>query len=124
MIEARSARRRASFFALCATTLFVALALGACQPTQRSNGESCISDEDCLSGVCVQNQCTNVTPFLDAETDAPPSDATTPGDAPAAEGSASDSGAETGTKDSGQGTEASPPESGGGDSSSGDSAAD
>lgn len=116
MIEGRSARRRASFFAFGATVLGVGLVFGACTSVQRSNGDTCIKGEDCLSGICVDNTCVAAPTYLDAETNAPGSDATTD------TGTRSDTGA--GAADTGQAKETGTTTEAGGTMGGSDSGAD
>jgi hypothetical protein len=50
---------------LCVAMLLL-LVLGACTETRRTNGEDCLKDDDCLSGVCSSQKCTAAPPLLDA----------------------------------------------------------
>src|SRR5205809_613976 len=38
---------------------------GACIDTRRSNGEDCLKDDDCLSGICSVLKCVGNPPLLD-----------------------------------------------------------
>ncbi len=50
--------------ALAAVLLPVAMAATGCQLTTRSLGESCLKDQDCLSGICSQLTCAAAPPLL------------------------------------------------------------
>ena len=43
----------------------LAAAAGSCSESRLSLGESCLRDEDCLSGVCAQQYCVAAPPLLD-----------------------------------------------------------
>ena len=43
----------------------LAAAAGSCTDSRFSLGESCLRDEDCLSGVCAQQYCVAAPPLLD-----------------------------------------------------------
>jgi hypothetical protein len=45
---------------------------GACTSPKFSNGESCLKDEDCVSGTCSQLVCAAAPPLTDLEADAAP----------------------------------------------------
>jgi hypothetical protein len=104
MIDVRSARRRARTSAFVGSLLLVLALVAACSVSRRNNGEACLKDEDCVSGICAGGVCVAQAPLLDAAVDAeagPPtidaSDAAT--DAPADTKMSADSGM---TKDSGR----------------------
>jgi hypothetical protein len=50
-------------------TILIGAAFGivACAETRRSLGGSCLKDDDCLSGICADQECTSAPPLLDAE---------------------------------------------------------
>ena len=94
-------------WAFVAVVLCIGASFGACTSYKRENGESCLKDDDCLSGLCVSTYCGNPSAPLPNPT------------YPASDGAAQP----TGTQDSG-GTPST--DSGGpsADSSSGDATAD
>ena len=60
-------RARARALAILVPFLCV-LGVGAgCTEQQRSNGQSCLKSDDCLSGVCANFTCVAAAPLLDAE---------------------------------------------------------
>ena len=99
MSKTPSARVRALVSA-CALPLAVAMTVAsACAPAQRPNGEACIKDQDCLSGICSGLLCAPTPTLLDAEVNGPgaPKEAAAPdaeeaGDDATGEDSSSDSG--------------------------------
>jgi hypothetical protein len=64
---------RAAEMSTPATTLgafcAVLLATQACAETRRANGDECLKDDDCLSGICSQLVCAPAPTQLDAEPD-------------------------------------------------------
>jgi hypothetical protein len=77
MSQTASARRRLPRGAAARTFVFVGavvavvgVASGACSQARRSNGDSCIKDEDCLSSICAGGVCIGAGPVLDAAYDA------------------------------------------------------
>ena len=66
MSQATSARA-ARPFALVVSLAATAIVAVACTPAARANGDSCIKDTDCLSGLCAQMVCSSLPPLLDAE---------------------------------------------------------
>jgi hypothetical protein len=94
MSDVRRSRQRAILAVIAVLSLFGA-AVGACTNYQRSNGEGCLKDVDCLTNYCVAQVCaTPPTPvdgsaYGEAGEDAgtpgkgdaaPPGDTGTPGD--------------------------------------------
>jgi hypothetical protein len=65
MTKTRASRARCSAVA----GVFVVAALvgvsGSCAETRFSLGETCLKDEDCLSGSCAQQRCVAASPVLD-----------------------------------------------------------
>jgi hypothetical protein len=53
----------------CGAAILFGAAVGivACAETRRSLGEACLKNEDCLSGICSDQQCASAPPLLDAE---------------------------------------------------------
>jgi hypothetical protein len=52
-------------------SLGLAGALGqGCAEGRRANGQPCLKDQDCLSGICAQLACAAAPELLDAEVDA------------------------------------------------------
>jgi hypothetical protein len=73
MSQTTSARRpRAAARTLVFVGAVVAVVgiAGACSQARRSNGDSCIKDEDCLSSICAGGTCIASGPMLDAAYDA------------------------------------------------------
>jgi hypothetical protein len=103
MIQAPSARGKARSFTFAVAVVTVVGVIAACADSPRANGQACIRDQDCLSGVCVQDTCAAAPLLLDAEVEDDGSlDGTTGGDT--AVESSVDSGtpaAETGAGDTG-----------------------
>ncbi len=64
------ARGRARALALVLPVLAALASFGGCTESRRSNGDDCIKDEDCLSGICAQYVCTAAAPTTDEELDA------------------------------------------------------
>jgi hypothetical protein len=65
--------RRAGTGTSSALLLWLGLtgALGqGCAEGRRANGEPCLKDQDCLSGICSQLACAAAPELLDAEVDA------------------------------------------------------
>lgn len=102
MIEVTSARRGARTCAFVGAFLTVLALAAACSVSRRANGEACLKDEDCVSGICSSQVCVSAPTLLDAAVDAeagPPtvdaSDGATDGatDAPADTGMVKDSSA-------------------------------
>ena len=60
-------RARARAIAILVPFLCVLGVGGACTEELRSNGQSCLKDGDCLSGVCANFVCIAGPPLLDAE---------------------------------------------------------
>jgi hypothetical protein len=88
-------------FAFVVVVLVALGAVGACSEAGRSNGDSCLKDEDCLSGICEGQLCVASPTLL--------LDATTGGDSSASD--ASEAAAETAPpKDSSPPKEAAPAE--------------
>lgn len=60
-------RARARALAILVPFLCVLGVAGACTETLRPNGQSCLKNNDCLSGVCSNFVCVAEPPLLDAE---------------------------------------------------------
>jgi hypothetical protein len=114
MAKAAAPRARwARALAIVAAGLLGAVS-GSCADSRSSLGERCLTDEDCLSGICAQQLCASASPIQDGSTngvaapqeDSPAGASTDTGpssDSPvdvladaAADQSASDAGRETG----------------------------
>jgi len=100
---------KAVFLALVAVGI-----LAACTDVRRAQGDDCLKNQDCVSGICTQFVCSGPAPLLDAmvdNADAQQVEDTGPASEAAAEGGAAEAAAEAGA------------ETGGGDAAS-DGAAD
>lgn len=60
-------RARARAIAILVPLLCVLGVGGGCTQELRPNGQSCLKDVDCLSGVCANFVCVAAPPLLDAE---------------------------------------------------------
>jgi hypothetical protein len=54
-------------FALLVAGLVAVGAAGACAETRRTNGQDCLKNDDCLSGVCSQLTCASAPPTTSVE---------------------------------------------------------
>ena len=70
MSQTTSARTAARTFVFVGAFVAVLGVAAACSEARRSNGDSCLKDEDCLSGICAGQVCTAAAPILDATYDA------------------------------------------------------
>jgi hypothetical protein len=73
MTKAAASRARVSAGALVFVVATLAGVSGSCADSRVSLGESCLKDEDCLSGICAEQRCVAAPPLLDgaaSETDA------------------------------------------------------
>ena len=124
MIQAPSTRGKARSFTFVVCVVTAVGVAAACTPSPRANGESCLKNDDCLSGVCTSSVCVSAPTILDAEVSGDGSllDSSTAGDGstgsetstPGDSGTAADSGTTT-AHDSGS-PEASATDSGSADS--------
>jgi hypothetical protein len=118
MIQGTSARGKARSITLVLTVVAAVAVAVACTPASRSNGESCIKDQDCLSGVCSQTVCVAAPNYIDAEVngDGGTLDGTTASEAAAGDSSTASetsTGPESGTTaDTGTAAETGPTDSG------------
>lgn len=60
-------RARARALAILVPFLCVLGVGAACTEELRTNGQSCLKSDDCLSGVCANFTCVAASPLLDAE---------------------------------------------------------
>ncbi|HEX8792473.1 MAG TPA: hypothetical protein VF765_16100 [Polyangiaceae bacterium] len=110
-------RARARAIAILVPFLCVLGVGGACTEQLRTNGQACLKDGDCLSGVCTNSVCVAAAPLLDAEvngdgsldaggeaaSDAPPDGITPPMDAAKESAPPMEAATESGTDGSGMG---------------------
>jgi hypothetical protein len=82
MIQAPSARSKARTFTFGVAFVTTVGVVAACSLSPRANGDSCLKDTDCLSGVCAAAVCVAAPTLLDAEVNGDGSllDATSGGD--------------------------------------------
>lgn len=131
MNQAPSTRGKARSFMFAAAVVTALGVAAACVPSPRGNGDACLKDQDCLSGICADALCRAAPTLLDAEATADGSlaDGATgeagPGDAAADAPAPSDSGTkEAAVADSGRPMGDGSADTGATDSGSADSAAE
>jgi hypothetical protein len=88
-------RARARALAILVPFLCVLGVGAACTEELRTNGQSCLKSNDCLSGVCANFTCVAASPLLDAEVN---------GDGSLDAAGGTDAATEAGTNDSGKET--------------------
>ncbi len=79
----------------------VAFGGAACTSAKVANGEACLKDEDCSSGICSQLVCSAAPPLTNVEADASPEASEAAADAPgeaAPEASTAEAAAESGAE--------------------------
>lgn len=65
MTKAAASPARVSAGALVFVVAVLAGVSGSCAESRVSLGESCLKDDDCLSGICAQQRCAAAPPLLD-----------------------------------------------------------
>lgn len=95
-------RARARAIAILVPLLVVLGVAGACTEQLRTNGQACLKNGDCYSGVCASSVCVAAPPFLDAEVNGD-------GSLEAGAGEAASDGAMDGTTPMDAGKESAPP---------------
>jgi hypothetical protein len=61
--------------AVVAGAVLAGVVAQGCAESRRADGQPCLKDQDCLSGICSQLACASAPPVLDAEVDGPGVDA-------------------------------------------------
>jgi hypothetical protein len=101
-------RARVRAFSFVVAALVAVGIVGACAETRRANGEACLKDQDCLTGICSQLVCSAAPPTTNVEANGEGGATEAGGDG----GGATDTGGGT---DGGTEAEAAPAESGSGE---------